>query len=86
MGVHSLVQAEANPDVHGEDVQVLGHVAVEKRTADRAHAEDEDLKWVGKLCCEAEWCAVAVVQLVDVAVQRAVVQSLMCYLVGWIDG
>lgn len=77
MSIHSLVKTQADPDVDRDDMQVLGQVAVQKRTADGTRSKDKNLKRVGKLGGETERCAVSVVELVDVTIQRAVVQSLV---------
>ncbi len=77
MGVDGLEEAEGDPDVDGEDVEVLGDVAVEEGTADGARAEDEDLERVGVLCCETEGGGVLVVDLVDVLVERTEMEGLV---------
>lgn len=75
MRVDGLEQAEHDPDVHGQDVQVLGDGAPEDGGADRAEAEQHDLDRAGVLGREAEGGRVLVVDLVDVLVQRAPVQG-----------
>ncbi len=77
VGVDGLEEAEGDPDVDGEDVEVLGDVAVEEGTADGARAEDEDLERVGVLCCETEGGGVLVVDLVDVLVERTEMEGLV---------
>lgn len=69
-------EAEDDPDVHGEDVEVaLAQDAPENRASDGAGAEDEDLERVRVLCREAERGGKLVVELVDALVQRAGVES-----------
>lgn len=43
MRVDGLEQTKGDPDVHGEDVEVAGEVAVEQGSGNRARAKDEDL-------------------------------------------
>jgi hypothetical protein len=75
--INRLEQAERNPDVDGEDVQVLREPAVQQRSANRASAQNQNLSGVRILGSETKGRAVLVVDLVNVPVERAVVQSLM---------
>ena len=77
MRIDGLEQAERDPDVHGEDVQVAGEEAVEEGSADGTHSQNEDFERVSVLCRETEGCRILVVNFVDVLVQRAVVQRLV---------
>lgn len=54
MSIDGLEEAEDNPDVHGEDVEVSCTKDVENRTSDRPGTEDEDFSWMGVLGSEAE--------------------------------
>jgi hypothetical protein len=77
MSVDGLMQTHEDPDVDSEDVQVLREIAVEQRPAYGAGAEDEDLKRVSELSSKAERRGIAVVQFVNIAIERAVMQGLM---------
>jgi hypothetical protein len=73
--VNGLEHTQRDPDVHGEDVEVLGDCAPQDGAADRAETEDHDFDWRGVFCREAEGCRVLVVDLVDVLVQWAPVHG-----------
>lgn len=75
--VNGLEEAESDPDVDGEDVEIAEEVAVEKRAGEGAGAEDEDLCGVGVLGGKAERRRVLVVDFVNVLVQRAEVKGLV---------
>ncbi|KAI3476992.1 hypothetical protein L1887_61422 [Cichorium endivia] len=72
--VDRLEEAQHDPDVHGEDVQVLGEGAQHERSADGAHAENQHLERMRILGRQTEGRRVLVVLLVDVLVQRAPMQ------------
>ena len=73
--VDGLEHTQRDPDVHGEDVEVLGDGAPDDRAADGAETEDHDFDWRGVFCRETEGRRVLVVDLVDVLVQRAPVHG-----------
>lgn len=73
--VDSLEDTENNPDVHGQDVKVLGNSAPQDGAADRAETEYHDFNGRCVFCCHTEGCGVLVVDLVDVLVQRAPVHG-----------
>ena len=77
MGIDGLEEAEDDPDVHGEDVEVASAKDVENRTSDRSSTEDEDLGWVGVLGGKAEGSRVFMVDFVDVFVHGTPVEELM---------
>lgn len=77
VSVHGLPQTEDDPGVHGDDVEVAGEVAVEERSTDGAHAEDQDLQRVGVLSSETEGRRVLVMEFVNPAVERSVVKGLV---------
>jgi hypothetical protein len=79
--VDGLEEAERDPEVDGDDVQVAEEPAPQERAADRAHAEDRDLGRVRVLGREPERRGVLVVDLVDALVERARVQRLVCEVV-----
>jgi hypothetical protein len=49
VGVDGLEETEGDPDVDGEDVQVVAEEAVEEWAGDGSLGEDEDLERVGVL-------------------------------------
>lgn len=69
--VDGLEKTQHDPDVHGEDVKILGDGAPQDGATDRAETEDHDFDWRGVFCCKTKRCGVLVVNLVDVLVQRA---------------
>lgn len=75
VGVDGLEQTQDDPHVHGEQVEVTGEGDPEDWAADGADGEEHDLNRGGVLGGEAEGRGVGVVQLVDVLVERAVVQG-----------
>ena len=77
MGVDGLEETEGDPDVDGEDVEVLHEEAVEEGPGNRASTEDEDLSGMGVLRSETEGGGVLVVNLVDGLVQHRSMESLV---------
>ena len=75
MRIDGLEEAERDPDVDGEDVQVVREVAVQDRPEDRARAQDEDLRRMRVLGAQTERRGVLVVHLVDVLVEDAFVEE-----------
>lgn len=75
VGIDGLEQAEHDPDVHGEDVQVTGDGAPENGRADSAKTKDHDFDGRGVLGGETEGCRILVVDFVDVLVEEAEVHS-----------
>lgn len=71
VSVDSLEQSEGDPNVHGEDVQVVSEETVEERSRDGSLSENQDLQWMSVLGSETDGCAVGVVLLVNVLVQRS---------------
>jgi len=68
MRVDSLEEAEDDPDVDGDNVQVLREEHVQKRAEDRARTEDEDLSRMGVFGRKAKRRRVLVVDFVNVLV------------------
>ena len=80
MRVDGLEEPECDPDVHCDNVEVAPReVAKTQRTAKRAYGKNQGLGWMSVFSGEAERCGVFVVQFVDVAVERTIVQCLMGY-------
>ncbi len=75
MRIDGLEQAQDNPRVHGEDVQVARDGTPQDGRAYGAEAEDHDFDRRGVFGGEAEGRGVLVVDLVDVFVQRTPVQG-----------
>lgn len=75
MRVDGLEETEDDPNVDGDDVQVAAEGAVEDGACNRAGTENHDLSGVRVLGGETEGRGVLVVDLVDVLVQRAPVES-----------
>jgi hypothetical protein len=75
--IDRLEETEGNPDVDSEDVEVLCEPAVQERSADRARSENQDFSRMSVLGGETKRRAVLVMDLVDVLVERTVVQSLV---------
>ena len=78
MRVDGLKEPERDPDVHRDNVEVAPReVAQTQRTTKRAYGKNQGLGWMGVFSSKAEGCGVFVVQLVDVTVERTIVQCLM---------
>lgn len=75
VGIDSLEETANNPHVHGEEVQIPSQGNPEDRRADSSESEEHDFEGRGVLSSQTERCRVCMVQLVDVLVQRAVVQG-----------
>ena len=69
VGVDGLKQTAHDPQVHGQDVQVLGEGAPDDGAEDGAEAQEHDLDRRGVLGRQAEGGRVLVVDLVHVAVE-----------------
>jgi hypothetical protein len=75
--VDSLEETEDNPEVDGDDVQVLGEVAVDERAEDGTGTKNEHFGRMGILCRQTKWSAILVMNLMNVLVQHTSVQCLM---------
>ena len=74
VSVDGLAETESDPDVDGEDVQILSEKTVEERARDGSLGENEDLQGVGVLRGQSDRGAESVMLLVDVLVQRSPVK------------
>ena len=74
MCINGLEETQDDPDVHGDEVQVTSDRDPENRRADDANTQQHNLDRGGVLSRKAKWCRIGVVQLVDCAVKRTVVQ------------
>ena len=77
VSIDSLEQAEDNPDVHGEDVEISSNENPEDWHTDCAGSEDHHLDWRSVFSSETEWRRVLMVDLVDVLVERTPVHGAM---------
>ena len=77
MGVDGLEKTEDDPNIDGEDVEVVAEHAVEDGTKDRASAEDKYLSRVSVLCSQTERSGILMMDLVDVLVKWSPVQCLV---------
>ena len=77
VGIDSLEQPEDDPDVDGDNVEVLSEVAVDERAEDGASSKDENLSGVSVLSGQTEGRRVLVVDFVNVLVQDTSVQGLV---------
>jgi hypothetical protein len=68
--IDGLEHAEGDPDVHGENVEILGDGAPEDRASDGSETQDHDFDGRGVLSGEAKGSRVLVVDLVDVLVEE----------------
>lgn len=76
VGIDSLEKTEANPDVHGQDVEVATvEVAEADWREDSAETKQKNFDGMGVFSGEAEWSGVLVVDLVDVLVEWAPVEE-----------
>jgi len=75
VGLDSLEEAEGHPDESGGQVEVVGEVAPDQRTANGAGTQDQDFNGVGVLGSETERRRPLMVKLVDVLVEGAVVET-----------
>jgi hypothetical protein len=75
--VDGLEEAQGDPDVDGEDVEITREVAIEERASNGACAQDEHLGGMRVLRSETEGCRVLVVNLMDMLVQGTVMKGLV---------
>lgn len=75
VGIDGLEKTENNPDVHSEQVEIARDGDPEDRATNGSKGEDHNLDRRGVLGGEAEGRGVGMVQLVNVLVQRTVVQQ-----------
>jgi hypothetical protein len=68
--VDGLEDTEHNPDVHSQNVKILGDGAPDDGAADGSETQDHDLDRRGVLGSKTEWSGVLVVDLVDVLVEE----------------
>lgn len=75
VGVNGLEQSQDDPNVNGQNVQVGSEQTVEKGSTDGAHTEDQDFQWVSVLGGQTKGSRIFVVHLVNVLVERSIVES-----------
>jgi len=81
MGINGLEKTKGDPDVHREDVEVLGKEAVEEGASEGAGSKNEDLGGVSVFSSKTEGSGVLVVDLVDMLVEGTVMESLVSKVV-----
>ena len=69
VSVDGLEEAEHDPEVHREDMEVVCYGAVEERCGYCPESEDHDFDWRCVFCGHAERRGVLVVDFVDVFVR-----------------
>jgi len=72
--VDGLEESQDDPSKHGHQVEVTHNRNPDDGCADNAEAEEHSLNRGRVLGGEAEWCAVGVVKLMNVLVERTVMQ------------
>lgn len=77
VSVHGLPQTEDDPGVHRHNVEAASEVAVEERSTNGTHTEDQDFQRMRVLGGETERSGVFVMELVNPAVERSVVKGLV---------
>lgn len=77
VGVDGLEETQNDPHVHGDQVEVASQRDPENRATNSSNSEQHDLYRGSVLSSQTEGSRIRVVQLVDVLVQWAVVQSAM---------
>jgi len=75
VSVDGLGKSEDNPDVHGENVEVLSDAAPDDWCTDCTESKNHDFNWRSVLGGQTERSRVLVVDLVDHLVERAPVES-----------
>ena len=73
--IDGLEEAEDDPDVHGQDVKVLGDGAPDDRDTDGTETQAHDFNRRGVLGSETEGSGVLVMDLVDGLVEGTPVES-----------
>ena len=73
--INGLEQAQHNPHVHGEDVQVSGHSTPKNRTANSTKSKNHNLDRRCIFSCHAKWRRVLMVNLMDCFVKRTPVKG-----------
>lgn len=75
--IDGLEEAQDDPDVHGQDVEVPGECAPEDRAADSSEPEDHDFDRGGVFSSHSEGSRVLVMDFVDAFVERRPVECAM---------
>lgn len=76
--VDCLEESQCCPNIDREDVQIPSEITVEERPSDGSCSEDHDFGGVGVLCGETEGRTVSVMDLVNMPIQRSVMERLVC--------
>jgi hypothetical protein len=75
--VNGLEQAQRDPNIDSENMEVASKVTIEHGSSDRPSAKDEHLSGVGVLCSKTERRRILVVELVNVFVHHSPVKRLV---------
>lgn len=75
MSVDCLPETKSDPNVDGEDVKVIPEYSVQEWSRDRSLREDQNFKRMGIFGGDTNRSRELVVELVNVLVQRTIVQS-----------
>lgn len=75
MRIDRLEQAQHDPRIHGQDVQIMSDRAPEDWTDNGAEPEQEDFNWTCVFCGKPKGSGVLMVNLVDHFVQSRCVQG-----------
>ena len=81
MGIDRLEQPQDDPNGQCEQMQITGQVRVDNREANCAGTETDNFSWVGIFCGETKWSCISMMLLVDVLVERAVMEEPVCPVV-----
>lgn len=71
MCVDGLEQTQGDPEVDGEDVEIVEEHAPKERGADSSNTQQQNLNRRCVFGGKAEWCSVCVVDLVHASVERS---------------
>ena len=75
MGIHGLEQSEGDPYADCEEVEVLCNAYPDDWNTNSTKSKRHDFNWVRVFRSKSKWCGVTVVLLVDVLVERSVVEQ-----------
>jgi len=78
MGIDSLEQPQRDPNIHRQDVKIVGQVAVKERSTDGPSTKCESLDGMSVFSRQTERSRVLVVQFVDVSVKGSIVKGFVC--------
>lgn len=77
VGVDGLEEAENNPDIHRQNVEISRIPAVQQRSRQGPCTQNEGLHRVGILSRKTEWCSILMVQFMNMLVENTGVEHLV---------